>query len=91
MKDATWNGDYALNYNYRAPFYTAFSAITWTRRSYDQPIIDWVPKAKAPAMSHVDRRCTRVHMDLHSGSGDMGKWTESLAFAATDMLMHFTR
>lgn len=45
-----WYGDYHANYNYEAAFYPALSTnhIAQTG-SYDDPILDWMPKGRAKA------------------------------------------
>ncbi len=94
MRDAAWNGDYTLNYNYEAPFYASFTSNHVDLADpYDKPVIDWLPKAKAQSMSHGwTGAFYRVHIGpLPNGSGDTNEWNQKScgAFAATDMLMHF--
>jgi len=42
--------DYALDFNYEAPFYSAFAAnhVELTD-AYDKPVIDWLPLAQSLA------------------------------------------
>ena len=94
MKNAAWNGDYTLNYNYEAPFYAAFPTNhVELADSYDKPVIDWVPKAQAEAtMNGFTGAYYRVHIGpLPNGSGDTNTWNQKScgAFAVTDMLMHY--
>jgi alpha-L-fucosidase 2 len=94
MKDPGWNGDYTLNYNYEAPFYAAFPTNhVELADSYDQPIIDWVPSAKALATKNAwSGAYFRVHIGpLPKGSADTNEWNQKFngAFAASVMLMHY--
>jgi hypothetical protein len=48
--DMNWYGDYHANYNYEAAFYSAMSTNHIAQMgSYDDPILDWMPKGKAKA------------------------------------------
>ena len=94
MKAPAWNGDYTLNYNYEAPFYLAFPTNHLELAdSYDKPIVDWLPKAKAQATTNgFTGAYYRVHIGpLPDGSSDQNEWNQKScgAFAATDMLMHY--
>ncbi|MGW6139368.1 glycosyl hydrolase family 95 catalytic domain-containing protein [Streptomyces sp. NPDC055140] len=45
-----WYGDYHANYNYEAAFYPALSSNHVAQMdSYDDPILDWMPRGKAKA------------------------------------------
>lgn len=45
-----WRGDFHLNYNYEAPFWGLYSSNhTEQTGCYDQPLLDYMPKAKAGA------------------------------------------
>ncbi|MFA3840422.1 glycosyl hydrolase family 95 catalytic domain-containing protein [Streptomyces aureus] len=45
-----WYGDYHANYNYEAAFYPALSTNHVAQMdSYDDPILDWMPRGKAKA------------------------------------------
>ncbi len=94
MKNPAWLGDYALDFNYEAPFYSAFAAnhVELTD-AYDKPIIDWLPLAQSLA---TERGFTgayyRVHIGpLPNGSADTNEWNVKWigAFAATDLLQHY--
>lgn len=94
MKNAAWNGDYTLNYNYEAPFYAAFPTNhVELADSYDKPVIDWVPNAQAEASKNgFTGAFYRVHIGpLPNGSADTNTWNQKScgAFAVTDMLMHY--
>jgi alpha-L-fucosidase 2 len=94
MKNPAWFGDYALDFNYEAPFYSAFAANhVELADAYDKPIIDWLPLAQTLA---TERGFTgalyRVHIGPPpNGSADPNEWNmKSIgAFAATDMLQHY--
>jgi alpha-L-fucosidase 2 len=94
MRDPNWNGDYALDFNYEAPFYAAFTANhVELADSYDKPVIDWLPSAQALATARsFTGAYYRVHIGpLPNGSADTNEWNVKWvgAFAATDMLMHY--
>jgi hypothetical protein len=94
LADPAWNGDYTLNYNYEAPFYAAFPTNhVELADSYDKPVIDWIPKAQAEAMTNGwTGAYYRVHIGpLPNGSGDTSEHNQKFcgAFAATDMIMHY--
>jgi len=94
MRDADWNGDYTLNYNYEAPFYAAFPTNhVELADSYDKPVIDWVPTAQAQAMRNGwTGAYYRVHIGpLPNGSGDTNEWNQKFngAFAISVMIMHY--
>ncbi|MEV7391615.1 hypothetical protein [Streptomyces sp. NPDC091215] len=45
-----WYGDYHANYNYEAAFYPALSTNHVAQMgSYDDPVLDWMPRGKAKA------------------------------------------
>ncbi|MEU6199576.1 hypothetical protein [Streptomyces sp. NPDC047061] len=45
-----WYGDYHANYNYEAAFYPALSTNHIAQMgSYDDPILDWIPRGRAKA------------------------------------------
>ena len=94
MKNPAWNGDYALDYNYEAPFYAAFSAnhVELTD-AYDKSVTDWLPLAESLA---TERGFSGAYYRVHigpppKGSADTNEWNvKSIgAFAATDLLMHY--
>jgi alpha-L-fucosidase 2 len=94
MRDPDWNGDYALDFNYEAPFYAAFTANhAELTESYDKPVVDWLPRAQELATQRgFTGAYYRVHIGpLPNGSADTNEWNvKSMgAFAATDMLMHY--
>ena len=94
MKNPGWFGDYALDFNYEAPFYSAFAANhVELADAYDKPIIDWLPLAQSLA---TERGFTGAFYRVHigpppNGSADANEWNmKSIgAFAATDMLQHY--
>jgi hypothetical protein len=94
MANPAWNSDYTLNYNYEAPFYGAFSSNhTELADSYDQPVLDWLPKAQSLA---TQRGWTgayyRVHIGpLPNGSSDTSEHNQKFnnAYAATVIIMHY--
>ena len=94
MKDAAWNGDYTLNYNYETPFYAAFPTNhVELADSFDAPVIDWVPNAMAlAAKDGWGGAYFRVHIGpLPNGSSDTNEWNQKFngAFAASVMIMHY--
>jgi len=94
MKDAAWNGDYTLNYNYEAPFYAAFPTNhVELADSFDQPILDWLPNTQALAAKNGwGGAYYRVHIGpLPNGSGDTSEWNQKFngAFAASVMIAHW--
>jgi alpha-L-fucosidase 2 len=94
MKDPAWNGDYTLNYNYEAPFYAAFPTNhVELADSFDSPILDWLPNAKALATKNGwTGAYYRVHIGpLPNGSGDTNEWNQKFngAFAASVMIAHW--
>jgi len=94
MKNAAWNGDYTLNYNYEAPFYAAFPTNhPELADSSDQPVIDWLPKAQAEAVANkFTGAFYRVHIGpLPNGSGDTNLWNQKFngAFAVSTSIMHY--
>ncbi len=56
----TWEGDYHLNYNYQAPFWGAYSSnhLDLTE-GYDNPVLEYMPKAKQHAMDEL--KCRGVY------------------------------
>jgi alpha-L-fucosidase 2 len=94
MKDPAWNGDYTLNYNYEAPFYAAFPTNhVELADSFDQPILDWLPNARALAAKNGwGGAYYRVHIGpLPNGSGDTNEWNQKFngAFAASVLITHW--
>ena len=94
MKNPGWFGDYALDFNYEAAFYSAFAANhAELTESYDKPVIDWLPLAQALATERgFSGAFYRVHIGPPpNGSADANEWNmKSIgAFAATDMLQHY--
>jgi hypothetical protein len=94
MRDPAWNGDYGLDYNYEAPFYAAFPTNhVALADNYDQPIIDWLPNARAEAAKHGwTGAYYRVHIGpLPNGSADTNDWNQKFnnAFAASVMISHY--
>ena len=94
MKNPAWFGDYALDFNYETPFYSAFAAnhVELTD-AYDKPVIDWLPLAQSLA---TERGFTGAYYRVHigpppNGSADPNEWNmKSIgAFTATDMLQHY--
>ncbi len=94
MTNPAWNGDYALDFNYEAPFYAAFTAnhVELTD-AYDKAVIDWLPLAQSLA---TERGFTGAYYRVHigpppNGSADTNEWNEKSigAFAGTDLLMHY--
>lgn len=50
----TWEGDYHLNYNYQAPFWGCYSSNRLELTDgYDQPVLDYMPKAKRHAREEL--------------------------------------
>ncbi|MFF4753229.1 glycosyl hydrolase family 95 catalytic domain-containing protein [Streptomyces sp. NPDC002514] len=48
-----WYGDYHANYNYEAAFYPALSTNHVAQMgSYDDPVLDWMPRGKAKAAAN---------------------------------------
>jgi len=94
MNVPAWDGDYALDFNYEAPFYGAITAnhVELTE-SYDKPVVDWLPHAQALATARAFTGAYyRVHIGpLPNGSADTNEWNVKWtgAFAASDMLMHY--
>jgi alpha-L-fucosidase 2 len=94
MKNPAWNGDYALDFNYEAPFYAALTANhVELSEAYDKAVIDWLPLAESLATT---RGFTGAYYRVHigpppNGSADTNEWNEKSigAFAATDLLMHY--
>jgi hypothetical protein len=94
MKNPAWNGDYALDFNYEAPFYAALTANhVELSDAYDKAVIDWLPLAESLATT---RGFTGAYYRVHigpppNGSADANEWNEKSigAFAATDLLMHY--
>jgi alpha-L-fucosidase 2 len=94
MKNPAWFGDYALDFNYEAPFYSAFAANhVELADAYDKPIVDWLPLAQSLATERgLPGAFYRVHIGPPpNGSADPNEWNmKSIgAFAATDMLQHY--
>ena len=94
MKNPGWFGDYALDFNYETPFYSAFAANhVELADAYDKPVIDWLPLAQSLATQRgFSGAYYRVHIGPPpNGSADPNEWNmKSIgAFAATDMLQHY--
>ncbi|HXI56831.1 MAG TPA: hypothetical protein VNO55_12280 [Polyangia bacterium] len=94
MRDPGWNGDYGLDYNYEAPYYATFPTNhVALADNYDQPIIDWLPNARAEAAAHNwTGAYYRVHIGpLPNGSADTNEWNQKFnnAFAASVMITHY--
>jgi hypothetical protein len=94
MKNPGWNGDYALDFNYEAPFYAALTANhVELSDAYDKAVSDWLPLAESLATARgFSGAYYRVHIGPPpNGSADTNEWNEKSigAFAATDLLMHY--
>jgi len=89
-----WAGDFHLNYNHEAPFWGLYSSNhVDTAASYETPIMEFLPQAKADAHKHL--KCRGVYCIVGIGpwgirSGDVFLGQKSNAsYAATNMVMRF--
>ena len=89
-----WAGDFHLNYNHEAPFWGLYSSNhVDTAASYETPIIEFLPQAKADARKHLN--CRGVYCIVGIGpwgirAGDVFLGQKSNAsYAATNMVMRF--
>jgi len=94
MRDPGWNGDYGLDYNYEVPYYAAFPTNhVELAENFDQPIIDWLPNARAEATRlGWTGAYYRSHIGpLPNGSADTIEWNQKFngAFAASVMINHY--
>ena len=52
-----WNGDYHLNYNFQAPFYSLYSANRLQQADpHDQPLLDFIPRGEFYARNATKTR-----------------------------------
>ena len=89
-----WAGDFHLNYNHEAPFWGLYSSNhVDTAASYETPIIEFLPQAKADARKHL--KCRGVYCIVGIGpwgirAGDVFLGQKSNAsYAAANMVMRF--
>ncbi len=89
-----WRGDFHLNYNHEAPFWGLYSSNhVETAASYETPILDFLPQAKADAHKHLD--CRGVYYivgigpwGIRSGNLFLGQKSNA-SYAATNMVMRY--
>jgi len=89
-----WAGDFHLNYNHEAPFWGLYSSNhVDTAASYETPIMEFLPQAKADARKHLN--CRGVYCivgigpwGIRSGNVFLGQKSNA-SYAATNMVMRF--
>ena len=91
-----WAGDFHLNYNHQAPFWGLYSSNhVDTAASYETPILEYLPQAKANAQKLL--KCRGVYYPvgigpwgITSGSG-ASFWGQksNASYAATNFVMRF--
>jgi len=89
-----WRGDFHLNYNHEAPFWGLYSSNrVATAASYETPIMEFLPQAKANARKLL--KCRGVYYPvglgpwgIASGNIYMGQKSNA-AYATTNMIMRF--
>ncbi|WP_186438517.1 discoidin domain-containing protein [Cohnella terricola] len=95
FRDMDWLGDFHLNYNYEVPYYALYPTNhVDISDSYDQPLLDWIPKGKASAsaLGYSGIYYPVGIGPLPNGSGDSASYLNqksNAAFAATNMLMRY--
>ena len=89
-----WRGDFHLNYNHEAPFWGLYASNrVETAASYETPIMEFLPQAKANARKLL--KCRGVYYPvglgpwgIASGNIYMGQKSNA-AYATTNMIMRF--
>ena len=89
-----WKGDFHLNYNHEAPFWGLYSSNhVETAASYEAPILDYLPQARANARKFLG--CRGVYYPvgigpwgITSGGVFLGQKSNA-AYAAVNMVMRF--
>ncbi len=100
-----WLGDYHLNYNYEAPWWGVFSSNkVFLADPYDQPLLDYIPKARENARKELGCRgiysqvgigpkglAVRTYLKDGRELPELAFWGQksNAAFGAVNMMMRF--
>ncbi|MFE2734864.1 hypothetical protein [Streptomyces sp. NPDC059349] len=88
-----WYGDYHANYNYEAAFYPALSTNHVAQMdSYDDPILDWMPRGKAKAAAAGYKGVlypVGISPDGTSAADDLYNQKSNAVNLASDMVMKY--
>ncbi|WP_405877045.1 hypothetical protein OG762_01595 [Streptomyces sp. NBC_01136] len=91
--DMNWYGDYHANYNYEAAFYAALSTNHIAQMgSYDDPVLDWMPRGKAKAAAYGYKGVlypVGISPNGTSAADDLYNQKSDAVNLASDMVMEY--